>query len=81
MLLDGEMGVSLEEKSVLENLVRFCKALFHVSKLKRHEFVNVPFLAVFVDARLRSRESFFRIGDGRQDFIVDIDQIERFEGC
>src|SRR5437773_7165409 len=49
--------------------------------LKRHEFVNVPFLAVFVDARLRSREGFFRIGDGRQDFIVDIDQIERFEGC
>ena len=80
MLLDGKMGVSLKEKSVLKDLIGFGKAFFHVAKLQCHELVNVPLFAVFVNARRRCCQSFFGIGDGRQDFIVDVDQVERFEG-
>src|SRR5256885_10713172 len=80
MLLDGKMGVSLKEKSVLKNFIGFGKAFFHVAKLQCHELVNVPLFAVLVDARFWSRQRFFGIGDGRQGFIVDVDQVERFEG-
>src|SRR6266481_9372309 len=36
VLLDGEMGVPLEEKNVLENFVCFGETFFHVAKLQRH---------------------------------------------
>src|SRR2546430_745619 len=80
MLLDGKMGIPLKEKSVLKDLIGFGKAFFHVAKLQCHQLVNVSLFAVLVDARFWSRQSFFGIGDGRQDFIVDVDQVERFEG-
>src|SRR5229473_5803119 len=80
MLFDGEMRVSLKEKSVLENFICFGKAFFHVAKLQRHEFMNVPFFAVLVNARFGSCESLLGIGDRRQAVIVDVDQVQRLEG-
>ena len=81
VLLNGKMSVSLEEKRVFEDFICFGKAFFHVAEFQSHEFVNVPLFAVFVDARLGSRQGFLGIGDGGQDFIVDIDQVQRFKCC
>ena len=81
MLLDGKMRVSLKEKCVFENFISFGKAFFHVAELQRHEFMNVPFFAVFVNAWFGSCECLFGIGDRRQDFIIDIDQVQRLESC
>src|SRR5260370_17608285 len=74
------MSVPLKEEGVLKDFIGFGKALFHVAEFQRHEFMNVSLFTVFVDARLRSCEGFFGIGDRRQDFIVDIDQVEVLEG-
>src|SRR5260370_13468435 len=74
------MSVPLKEEGVLKDFIGFGKALFHVAEFQRHEFMNVSLFTVFVDARLRSCEGFFGIGDRRPDFIVDIDQVEAPEG-
>src|SRR5260370_36010811 len=74
------MSVPLKEEGVLKDFIGFGKALFHVAEFQRHEFMNVSLFTVFVDARLRSCEGFFGIGDRRQDFIVAIDQVEGPEG-
>src|SRR5260370_34192905 len=74
------MSVPLKEEGVLKDFIGFGKDLFHVAEFQRHEFRNVSLFTVFVDARLRSCEGFFGIGDRRQDFIVDIDQVEGLEG-
>src|SRR2546426_1760027 len=79
MLLDGKMGVALKEKSVFEHFIGLGKAFFDVAEFQRHEFVDVSLFAVIVDARFGSCEGFFGIGDGREDFIVDIDQVKRLE--
>ena len=80
VLLDGEMGVALKEKSVLENFISLGKAFFHIAEFQRHKFMNISLFAVFVNPWLGSRQRFLGIGNRREDFIVDINQVERFEG-
>ena len=80
MLLDGKMGVALVEESVFEDFVGFGEGFLDVAEFECDAFVNVAFFAVIVDARFGSGEGFFGIGDGGQDFVVDIDEVEGFEG-
>src|SRR5258708_9335719 len=75
------MRVSLKEKCVFKNFIGLGKAFFNVVKLQRHEFMNVSFFAVFVNAWFGSREGLLGIRDRGQDVIVDIDQVQRLEGC
>jgi hypothetical protein len=79
VLLDRKVSVALKEKSVLEDFVGLGEAFFDVAELQRYEFMNVSLFAVFVNAWLGSGEGLLGIGDRRQDFIVDIDQVQRFE--
>ena len=58
VLLDRKMRISLIEKSVFEDFIRFGKAFFHIAELQRYQLVNVAFFPVFVDSWLRSRQSF-----------------------
>src|SRR5881296_1551568 len=81
VLLDGEMRIPLKKKGVLEDFVGFGKAYFHVAEFQGYEFVNVPFFAVVVDSWLGSPKSFLGIRDRLQDFIIDIDQVQRFKCC
>ena len=81
VLLDREMRIPLEEKSVLKDFVGFGKPFFYIAKLQAHQLMNVPFFAIFVDSWLGSQESFLGIRDRRQDLIIDIDQVQRFKCC
>jgi hypothetical protein len=80
VLLDGEMRAALVEKSVFEDFVGFGEGFFNVAEFEGDAFVDVAFLAVVVNAGFRSGQGFFRIGDGGEDFVVDIDEVEGFEG-
>src|SRR5712672_1308145 len=42
--------------------------------------MNVSLFTVFVNPRLRSRQSFLGIGYRRKDFIIEVDQIDRRKG-
>ena len=79
VLLDRQMRAALIEKSVFEDFVGFGKAFLHIAKLQRHALVNVAFFAVIVNARLGSCERFFGVGDRRQDFVLDVDQVQSLE--
>ncbi len=61
MLLDGKMGVALEEKSVFEDFIGLSKPVFDVAELQRHELMNIAFFTVFVNPWLGGRQSFFGI--------------------
>ena len=79
VLLDGKMRASLVEERVLKDFVRFRNSLFHVAEFQRHKLVNVSFFAVFVDARLGSRQRLFGIRNRRQNLVIHIDQVQGFK--
>src|SRR6266566_3087407 len=79
VLLDRKMRIPLIEKTVFEDFIRFGKAFFHIPKLQRHQLVNVAFFPVFVDSRLRSRQSFLGVRYRLQNFILDVDQVQSFK--
>ena len=69
-----------ERRKCLRRLRRHRRSLVSTSaEFQRHTLVNVALFAVIVNARLGSSERFFRIGNCRQDFVFDVNQIERFE--
>ncbi len=74
------MRVALVEERIFEDFVGFGEALLDIAKLKSDALVNVAFLAVIVDAWFGSGEGFFGIGDGWQNLVFDIDQVQRLEG-
>src|SRR6266404_5163437 len=79
VLLDRQMRVALIEESVLEDLVGFRESLIHVAEFERDTFVDVAFVAVIVNARSRSCEGFFGVGDRCEDFVLHLNQIESFK--
>jgi len=52
VLLDRQVRVALVEKHILEHVVGLGERLVHVAELEGLEAVNVPPLAVALDARL-----------------------------
>jgi len=80
VLLDGEMRASLVEKSVFKDFVGFSERFFDVAEFQRDALMNIAFFAVVVNARFGSGESFFGIGDGGEDFVIDVDEVQSFEG-
>src|SRR6266852_9879009 len=80
VLLDGEMGAALVEESVFEYFVSIGKALIDVAEFQRDPFVNIAFVAVIVNARGGRGQSFLGVGDGGEEFVVDLDQVQGLEG-
>src|SRR6202790_325270 len=74
------MGAALIEESVFEDFVGFGETVCDVAEGQRDAFVDVAFFAVIVNAWLGRGESFFRIGDGGEEVVFDVDEIEGFEG-
>ena len=79
MLLHRQVGVALVEESVLANQVGFGKTFLDVAKFQRDFLVYVPFVAVFMYARLVDKNCFFDRGDGVERFVLDFDEIHRIE--
>ena len=80
VLLDGQVGVSLKKEDVLEDPVRSRKRLLGVAELERDPLVDVSFFSVIVDARRGVLVRFERRRTGRQDLVVDFDEVERIAG-
>ena len=81
MLLDREVRTALIKECVLKDFIRFGKSFFHISEFQGDLFVNVSFFAVFMNARLRGRQRLFGIGDGRENLVIHVNQIQRFKRC
>jgi hypothetical protein len=79
VLLDGEMRAALVEKNVFKDFVGFGERFFNIAELQRDAFMNIALFAVLVNARFGSGESFFGIGDGGENFVVDVDEVQSFE--
>ena len=75
VLLNGKVCIPLEEEQVFEHFIRFGKPFVRVTEFKGHAFVNVPFLTVIVNPRLRCRKTFLRVRNRAQDLIVDVNKI------
>ena len=81
MLFDREVRTALIKECVLKDFIRFGKSFFHISEFQGDLFVNVSFFAVFMNARLRGRQRLFGIGDGRENLVIHVNQIQRFKRC
>ncbi len=73
------MRVPLEKEDVLEDPVGARERFVRVAEQERDSLVDVPFLAVIVDARRGVVVRLLRRRAGRQDLVVDVDEIERVE--
>src|SRR5712692_532191 len=80
MLLDWEVCAPLIEESVFEHLVSTGESPLDVTKFERYGFVDVAVVAVVMDARLVMRQAVLQRAEDPERFVLDIDQIERFEG-
>src|SRR5260370_34932657 len=72
------MRAPLIEKRVLEDFVGLGESGIHVAEFQRHALVNVSLLAVLVNARRGRGESFFRVGNGGEDFVFDVNKMQSF---
>jgi len=79
VLLDGKMRAALVEKSVFKDFVGFGERFFNIAEFQGDALMNVAFFAVLVNARFGSGESFFGIGDGGENFVLDVDEVQSFE--
>ncbi len=79
VLLDRQMRVALVEERVVEHVVGRGECRVDVAELERHELVDVPRVAVLVDARLGVREAVVRARERAQRLVLDVDQVERLE--
>ena len=77
VLLERQVRAPLIEEEVLEDVIRLGEPLLDVAERERDLLVDVPLVSVFVDARLRVREAFFRLGEGSERLVLHRDQIER----
>jgi len=80
VLLDREVGVALEEKGVVEDLVSILQGLVHVAEVEAGALVDVTLLAVLVDPWLGVPQRLLRGGDRAKRFVVDLDQLDRLAG-
>ena len=74
MLLERQMRVSLEEEHIVEDMVGAGESGVDVAELERHRLVDIPVLAVVVNARLGMREAVRRRGVGTQRLVLDVDE-------
>ncbi len=81
MLLHREVRAALEEKGVFAHQVGVSKPLLHVAELEVNQLVQVPQVAVLVDAGLGVGERVHGVGDGAQRLVLDGDAAERGGGC
>ena len=79
MLLDRQVRIALIEERVLEHLVCIGERASDVSEFERDELVDVAAIAVLVDARVVVLQAVFGRRERPQRFVLDVDQIERFE--
>src|SRR6267142_1164286 len=79
VLLDGEMRASLIEENVFKDFVGFGERFFNIAEFQSDALMNVALFAVLVDARFGSGERFFGIGDGGENFVLDVDEVQSFE--
>jgi hypothetical protein len=77
VLLDRQVRVALEEEHVLEHVVSAGDRLVHIAERVRLQAVDVPLLAVVVDARLGHGERFLGRGNRREQLVLHVDQVER----
>ena len=53
MLLDCEVSISLVKEQILEDVVRRCQCLVHITELTRLAAVDIALLRMLVDADIR----------------------------
>ena len=80
VLFDRQVRVALIEERVFEHAVGVGKRLRDVAEPERHRLVNIPAVAVVVDARLGIGEALLGLRVGAQRFVGDADVVERLEG-
>ena len=77
VLLERQVGVALEEKQVVEDVIRAGDRRVHVAKLQRDDFVDVALVAVLVDPRRRMGQRLLGRRDRAQRLVLDLDQRRR----
>ena len=73
MLFHWEMRVAFIEKSVFANQIGFRESLFHLAEFKRHLFMNIAAVSIFVDPGLVNHYAFFNRRNSLQPLIFDFD--------
>jgi hypothetical protein len=76
VLLERQMRVPLEEEHVVEHVIGGGDCLVHVAELQRDDLVDIAFVAVVVNARLRMREAVLRRRERAERLVLDVDEIE-----
>ena len=79
MLLNGQVRVALEEKNILENLISLPKSILDIAEFQGYALVHIPFFAVIVNARFANSQTLFGVRNCGQDFVLNVNQIERVE--
>src|SRR5438132_1572684 len=74
------MRVALKEEGVLEDVIRTRQRRIDISELQRDLLVDVSFVAVLMNARRRSGEGLFWIGNGLERLIVYLQKLDRIGG-
>ena len=76
VLLDRQVGASLEEEHIVEHVVGASDGRVHVAELERHRLVDVARVAVLVNARLGMRQAVVRAGVGAERLVLDVNQVD-----
>jgi len=80
VLLHRQMRAALEEERVFLNQIGGGEARVHVAELEVDELVEIPGIAVVVDAGLGVRDGVEGVGEGAERLVPDDDAIERGGG-
>ena len=80
VLLDRQMRVAFVEEGVLEHVIGRRQRGLHIAEAERDELVDVPGVAVVVDAGRVVPKAIVRTAERPQRLVVDGDQIQRLEG-
>src|SRR6185436_2105279 len=74
MLFDGQMGIALEEKNILEHVICSREGRIDVAKLDRLTAMYISLFAVPMNAHLWIAQCLFRGGQRRERLIRHIDE-------
>jgi len=66
-------------KKCLKDSSASAKDFSNIAEFQGDALMNVAFFAVLVNARFGSGEDFFGIGDGGENFVLDVDEVQSFE--
>ena len=76
VLFDRQMGIALEEKHIVEDVIGAVDRLIDIAELERHGFVHVAVVAVVVNPRLGMGQAVGGRSEGAERFVLDVDQVD-----